>query len=127
LVFVFLGFFLSVLRAELRASRLYFCSLKECHLAGRSWLTPVILATQEGSDQEDRGLKPAQANSSARPYLKKKKKKNLHKNGGWWSEWLKVKAPISSPRTKKKKTKKRHLNHGLSWDFFVVVVCFLFL
>jgi hypothetical protein len=32
-----------------------------------------------GRDQEDRGgLKPAQANSSSRPYLKKKK--TLHKN-----------------------------------------------
>jgi hypothetical protein len=35
-------------------------------------------------DQEDRSLKPAQANSSVRPYLKN----TLHKNG--LVEWLKV-------------------------------------
>jgi hypothetical protein len=37
-----------------------------------------------GRDQDDRGLKPAWANSSARPYLEK----NLHKKG--LVEWLKV-------------------------------------
>jgi hypothetical protein len=39
--------------------------------AGRQWLTPVILA-----NQEDRGSKPAWANSSQDPISKK----NLHKN-----------------------------------------------
>jgi hypothetical protein len=48
--------------------------------SGHQWLTPVILATQE-----DRGWKPAQANSlQERPYLKK----THHKKG--LVEWLKV-------------------------------------
>jgi hypothetical protein len=32
---------------------------------------PAIPATEEARDQEDLGSKPAQANSSTRPYLKK--------------------------------------------------------
>jgi hypothetical protein len=32
---------------------------------------PVILATQEGTDQENQGSKPARENSSLRPHLKK--------------------------------------------------------
>jgi hypothetical protein len=34
-------------------------------------LTPVILVTQEARDQEDGGLRPAWANSSQDPILKK--------------------------------------------------------
>jgi hypothetical protein len=44
-----------------------------------------------GRDQEDCGLKSAQANSSTRPYLKK----TLHRKG--LVEWLKVKALSLSP------------------------------
>jgi hypothetical protein len=50
-----------------------------------------------GRDREDCGLKPAQANSSARPYLEKP----FTKIG--LVEWLKVKALSSSPSTTKKK------------------------
>jgi hypothetical protein len=39
---------------------------------------PVILATQEAEIRKDRGLKPAQASSSARLYLKKPFKKQGH-------------------------------------------------
>jgi hypothetical protein len=46
-----------------------------------------------GRDQEDPGLKPAQTNSSARPYLEKP----FTKIG--LVEWLKVKAMSSSPST----------------------------
>jgi hypothetical protein len=46
-----------------------------------------------GRDQEDQGLKPAQANSSARPYFKK----THHKKG--LVKWLKVKALSSNPST----------------------------
>jgi hypothetical protein len=47
-------------------------------------------------DQEDPGSKPAQANSSVRPYLEKTNhKKEL-------AEWLKVKALSSNPTTTKK-------------------------
>jgi hypothetical protein len=48
-----------------------------------------------GRDQEDPGLKPAQANSSTRPCLEKP----FTKIG--LVEWLKVKALSSSPRTEK--------------------------
>jgi hypothetical protein len=49
-------------------------------------------------------LKPAQANSSKRPYLEK----TLHKKG--LMEWLKVKALRSSPNTsKRKKTESRRM------------------
>jgi hypothetical protein len=44
-----------------------------------------------GRDQEDQGSKPAQANSSMRPYLKKP----FTKLG--LVEWLKLKALSSSP------------------------------
>jgi hypothetical protein len=54
-----------------------------------------------GRDQEDRGSKPAQANSSTRPYLKKPFTKIE------LVEWLKVKPLSSSPSTTKKKKKKR--------------------
>jgi hypothetical protein len=47
----------------------------------------------EGIDQEDHGLKPAQTNSSARPYLEKP----FTKIG--LMEWLRVKALNSSPST----------------------------
>jgi hypothetical protein len=52
-----------------------------------------------GSDQEDLGLKPAQANSSVRPCLE-----NTHPKKGL-GEWLKVKALSSSPSTTKNKNK----------------------
>jgi hypothetical protein len=48
-----------------------------------------------GRNQEDHGSKPAQANSSTRPYLKKP----FTEIG--LVEWLKVKALSSSPRTTK--------------------------
>jgi hypothetical protein len=58
-----------------------------------------------GRDQEDYGSKPAQANSSVRPYLEK----SFTKVG--LVEWLKVKALSSSPSTTKKKKKSNpHLN-----------------
>jgi hypothetical protein len=54
-----------------------------------------------GRDQEDHSSKPAQANSSERPYLEEP----FTKIG--LVEWPKVKAPSSSPRTAKKKKKKK--------------------
>jgi hypothetical protein len=51
-----------------------------------------------GSDQEDHGSKPAQANSSRDPISKTHHKKGL-------VEWLKVKALSSSPCTEKEKKK----------------------
>jgi hypothetical protein len=53
-----------------------------------------------GRDQEDHSSKPAQANSSTRPYLKKPFTKIR------LVEWLKVKALSSNPSAKKKKKKK---------------------
>jgi hypothetical protein len=53
-----------------------------------------------GRDQEDHGLKPAQANSSSRPYLEKP----FTKIG--LVEWLKVKALSSSPSTAETQTNK---------------------
>jgi hypothetical protein len=53
-----------------------------------------------GKDQEDHSLRPAQANSSVRLYLKKP----FTKIG--LVEWLKVKALSSSPSTTKKKKKR---------------------
>jgi hypothetical protein len=54
-----------------------------------------------GRDQEDCGLKPAQANSSTRPYLKKPVTKIE------LVEWLKVKSLSSSPSTAKKPPKNK--------------------
>jgi hypothetical protein len=54
-----------------------------------------------GRDQEDHGSKPAQAHSSARPYLKKPFKKIGQ------VECLKVKTLSSSPSTTKEKKKKK--------------------
>jgi hypothetical protein len=52
-------------------------------------------------DQEDRGSKPALANSSRDPVLKKPiTKKGL-------VEWLKLEALSSNPRTAKKQTNKK--------------------
>jgi hypothetical protein len=51
------------------------------NLARYRWLKPIILALG-GRDQEDNGLKPAQANSSRDPILKIPNRK-------WLSEWLK--------------------------------------
>jgi hypothetical protein len=45
--------------------------LKENTIAGRQWLMPVILATKEARDQEDRSSKPTQANSLQDLILKK--------------------------------------------------------
>jgi hypothetical protein len=56
-----------------------------------------------GRDQEDYGSKPAQANSSVRPYLEK----SFTKVG--LVEWLKVKALSSSPSTTKKKKRVIHI------------------
>jgi hypothetical protein len=57
-----------------------------------------------GREQEDRGLKPARANSSTRPYLEKP----FTKIG--LVEWLKVKALKSSPSTAKHTTQV-HITH----------------
>jgi hypothetical protein len=51
-----------------------------------------------GRDEEDHGPKPAQENSSTRPYLKKP----FIKIG--FVEWLKLKALSSSPSTFKKQS-----------------------
>jgi hypothetical protein len=48
-------------------------------IARHQWLMPKILATQEAEIKEDRGSKPAQANSSQDPISKKKK--THHKKG----------------------------------------------
>jgi hypothetical protein len=56
---------------------------KTTNIAGHWWLMLVIIATLEGRDQEDRGLKAAQANSSQDPILKK----TQHKIG--LEEWFK--------------------------------------
>jgi hypothetical protein len=53
-----------------------------------------------GRDQENHGSKPAQANSSMRPYVEKP----FTKIG--LVEWLKVTALSSNPSTKKKKPKR---------------------
>jgi hypothetical protein len=55
-----------------------------------------------GRDQEDRSLKPVQANSSMKPYLEK-----LFTKIGL-VEWLKVMVLSSSPSTGKKKKKKKN-------------------
>jgi hypothetical protein len=60
------------------------------------------LSYSGGRDQEDRGSKPAQANSSARPYLEKP----FTKLG--LVEWLKVKALSSSPSTTNKTKQKNN-------------------
>jgi hypothetical protein len=57
-----------------------------------------------GRDQEDRCLKPAQVNSSVRPYLKKP----FSKIG--LVEWIKVKAMSSSPSTTNKQMNKQTKN-----------------
>jgi hypothetical protein len=59
-----------------------------------------------GRDQEDRGSKPAQANSSSRPYLE-----NPFTKMGLL-QWLKVKALSSSPSPAKKEKKKKCLGLG---------------
>jgi hypothetical protein len=50
-----------------------------------------------GSNQEDQGLKLAQANGLGRLYLKK-----IHHKKGGLVEWLKVEALTSNPSTSKK-------------------------
>jgi hypothetical protein len=78
---------------ETHISKLIECQVPVAHACNPSYLG--------GKDQEDRGSKPAQANSLGDPISKKKKKKNLHKNRA--VESLKVKALSSSPSTIKKK------------------------
>jgi hypothetical protein len=60
-----------------------------------------------GRDQVDHGSKPAWANSSSRPYLKKP----FTKIG--LVEWLKVKAPSSSPSITKKEIMRDFTKHIL--------------
>jgi hypothetical protein len=60
-----------------------------------------------GRDQEDRGLKPARANSSTRSYLEKP----FTKIG--LVEWLKVKALSSSPSTAKQQQQQKKTPHFL--------------
>jgi hypothetical protein len=52
-------------------------SVLEKRKPGTWWLMPVILATQEAAIRRIIVGRPAQANSSVRPYLKK----TLHKRG----------------------------------------------
>jgi hypothetical protein len=73
-------------------SNLWTCRLPVAHISNPRY--------SRGRDQENCGLKPARANSSLRPYLKKPfTKKGL-------VEWLKVTALSSSSSTRKKKKKK---------------------
>jgi hypothetical protein len=53
-----------------------------------------------GRDQEDRGSKPAQENSSMRPYLEKNHKKKGWWSGSRWRPW--VQAPVLQEKKKKK-------------------------
>jgi hypothetical protein len=70
-----------------------------------------------GSDQNDCGLKPAQANSSVRPHLKKP----FTKIG--LVEWLKVKALSSNPSTaKKKKKKKENISNSPVHQAYIIKV-----
>jgi hypothetical protein len=61
-------------------------------ITGSRWLHTCNPSYSEGRDQEDRGSKPAQANSSRDPISKKRKKKPSQKG---LVEWLKVKAQYS--------------------------------
>jgi hypothetical protein len=67
-----------------------------------------------GRDQEDHGLKPAQANSSARTYLEK-----LSTKIGL-VEWLKVKALSSSSSTAKENKKYIPLTQQLHFQEFIL-------
>jgi hypothetical protein len=66
-----------------------------------------------GRDQEDRGSKPACANSFERPYLEKPFTKIE------LVEWLKVKALSSSPSTAKKKKKRKIQGNVLFFPVFL--------
>jgi hypothetical protein len=61
------------------------CSIWKTPSAGRSWLTPAILATQE-----DGGLKPAWANSSRDPISKIPITKTRWQSGSRWRPWVQV-------------------------------------
>jgi hypothetical protein len=67
-----------------------------------------------GRDQEDHGLKPAQANSLQDPILKKP----FTKTG--LVEWLKVKALSSSPSTTQKKGENPQII--VFWSFLILVL-----
>jgi hypothetical protein len=71
-----------------------------------------------GRDQEDRGLKAAQANSSARPYLQKKPSQQK----GWWSG-SRCRPWVRAQYHKKKKKKKIHTLRFVSLGGLPVLVC----
>jgi hypothetical protein len=88
--------------------------------AGGSHL--IILATQEAEIREDHNLKPAWANSSRDPYLKKKKKKKITKKeaGGMFQG---VGPEFKPQYCKKKKKRKENLCEKSNW---LISSCFLF-
>jgi hypothetical protein len=74
------------------------------HKSSRAPEAPACNPSYSGSrDQEDHSLKPAQSKWFTRPYLKKPITKKIG-----LVEWLKVKALISSPTTRKKNKKKKN-------------------
>jgi hypothetical protein len=79
--------------------------IKNVHFAGLQWLTPVILV---GRDQEDHSLKPAQANSSRDPILKKihHKKRAGGEAQGEGSEFKPQYCKTKTKQTKNKKSEK---------------------
>jgi hypothetical protein len=64
-------------------------------------------SNSRGRDQEDPGLKPAQANSLKAPISKKKKKKKSQKKGWWSAQGIGPKfKPQRHTKKKRKKEKK---------------------
>jgi hypothetical protein len=74
--------------------------------ARRWWLMSVILATQEGRDQEDHGLRPTQE-TKARPYLKNSPTQKTAGRVAQVVEPSKYDALSLNPSTTKNKRKER--------------------